>query len=459
MRGFPHAVSRRGFLSAGAATAGGVLLRGLDAEAANAPPTRLLVVHRPCGTRPEHWFTNPSNGRPFELGRILKPLERHKNDLIVFDGLDSPKSRVRIGADEHTVGLAMMMTGHQWSGAGGLTFEGAKLRDIGNAKSFDHVLVEQSALFQGTPVPSVSVLVNRNGGYYSGFIMSYSGPKQPIFPLFKTHDLYARLFGAVVPGRGGVVDAEALARARARKQSVIDLVRKDMARVVATAPASQRAKLDLHLQSIREVERQLDGPPYVTNTAACTQPTLDVTSPQTDAPSGPAYLDKGRLQFRMIKAAFQCDITRVALFQWSHTNSGVSFDTLLPEKPRGGHHSLSHSEDPAAYETLALIDTWYVERLAEFLDELKQTPEAGGTMLDNTVVVFLSEVAMGNHSHVRMPVLMAGRGGSRIKTGRLLNAGGRTMNDFWNELGRLLGMSMPFGDPRFGDGNFPSLAA
>lgn len=454
-----RAMSRRGFLGAGAAAAGGLLLRGLDAEAAGAAPTRLLVVHRPCGTRPDHWFPNPTPGGGLELSRILRPLERHRDDLIILEGLDSPKSRVRLGADEHTVGLAMMMTGHQWTGGNGLKFDGSKLRDIGNAKSFDQVLVEDSPLFKGTPVPSVSVLVNRDGGYYSGFIMSYTGPKQPVFPLFKTQDLYTRLFGGVVSAPGGVVDSQALTRARARKKSVIDLVRKDLARAMAGAPSSQRAKLDLHLQSIREVERQLDAPPYVATTVDCTQPALDLSMPSLDAPTGPAYLEKGRLQFQLIKAAFQCDITRVALFQWAHTNSGLSFDRLLPDNPRGGHHSLSHREDPESHETLARIDQWYVERLAEFLDELKQTPEGNGSMLDNTVVVFLSEVAMGNHTHVRMPVLLAGRGGNRLKTGRLLNVGGRTMNDLWNEIGALLGLSTPFGDPRFGDGNFPSLAS
>jgi hypothetical protein len=145
----------------------------------------------------------------------------------------------------------------------------------------------------------------------------------------------------------------------------------------------------------------------------------------------------GELHFEVIRAAFQCDLTRVVTFQWSPGTNHVSFQGFYPPDKNAVkmHHPLSHEfNNPDAPEFLTLIDTWYSERTCAFLQKLMSTPDmAGGTLLDNTLVPYVTEVARADHTFDNTPFLVFGGPNTKLKQGGLFkkHSPHRPVNDMW----------------------------
>ena len=115
--------------------------------------------------------------------------------------------------------------------------------------------------------------------------------------------------------------------------------------------------------------------------------------------------------------AFQCDMTRIISFMLGNAGSNWSFPWLGVS---GAHHEISHHQDlQDNFDKLTVIDQWEVAQFADLVGRLKAIPEGEGTLLDNCMVYFSSEVEDGNaHRHTNMPVLLAGRGGGAVSPGR-----------------------------------------
>jgi len=122
--------------------------------------------------------------------------------------------------------------------------------------------------------------------------------------------------------------------------------------------------------------------------------------------------------------AMACDLTRVGTLQWTHSVGGQLFSWLGATR---GHHDMSHDPDSnvESKEMLTKINVWFAEQLAALIAAMKQVPEEGGTLFDNTVILWVNELSRGNaHSHPDMPFVLAGGAGGRIKTGRYLKYAG-----------------------------------
>jgi hypothetical protein len=156
----------------------------------------------------------------------------------------------------------------------------------------------------------------------------------------------------------------------------------------------------------------------------------------------------GALHMSVIKAAFRCDLTRVVTFQWAPGTNHVSFGDLWPPNPQQFkvHHTTSH--DPASAdqrEFLTRVEEFYAQRLTTFLQELQAEPEVGGSgsLLDNTLVPYISEVSERNHSWNRMPFLLLGGQSFGLVGNRVWNngnAGERSTNDLWMAIAEKFGM-------------------
>jgi hypothetical protein len=153
----------------------------------------------------------------------------------------------------------------------------------------------------------------------------------------------------------------------------------------------------------------------------------------------------------MIRAAFACDLVRAATFMWSAGTNWVVFPgTFNGKQLTGGaesspHHPPSHTTDPATIDWIAEIDRWYAEQTARALLEFQaQVDIDGKSLLDNTVVVYLSEVARAyDHDFRNVPTLIFGAPNVGIEGGRLLrvtdgplpsvdaNTGNRPTNSLW----------------------------
>ncbi|MGE3778900.1 MAG: DUF1552 domain-containing protein, partial [Pirellulaceae bacterium] len=125
-----------------------------------------------------------------------------------------------------------------------------------------------------------------------------------------------------------------------------------------------------------------------------------------------------RLMYDILVLAYQTDTTRVSTLMLANAGSNRSYPMIGVS---GGHHSLSHHRnDPEKMEDITKIDTFLVSQFAYFLDKLKAVREGEETLLDNCLILYGSAIADGNrHTHHDLPIVLAGRGGGKIRTNRL----------------------------------------
>jgi hypothetical protein len=155
--------------------------------------------------------------------------------------------------------------------------------------------------------------------------------------------------------------------------------------------------------------------------------------------------------------AFWTDSTRIATFMFGNEVSGKNFSFL--DGVNGGHHQISHHEkDPAKIEQYQKINIWHMQQYAYLLEKLKSIKEGDGTLLDNCMVMFGSGMKDGNaHSPQNLPIVLAGKGGGKLATGRhlvyekktplcnlyrtMLTCMGTPLSEFGDSTGELAGLT------------------
>jgi len=194
--------------------------------------------------------------------------------------------------------------------------------------------------------------------------------------------------------------------------------------------ADDSQRLERHLDAFRELEIQIgislptDARPGASCPASSNAATL-LGAKATDSANLPVV---GKQQMDLAVQALACDVSRVVLLQWTNTNSRQTYPWLGIS---GDHHGLSHGTGEAATRAkLTSIYTWYASQYAYFLRKLAAVPEGNGTLLDNTVVLWISEFGDGNsHGMTNIPCLVGGNAGGVLKQGNFLSLGGRSHND------------------------------
>jgi hypothetical protein len=215
--------------------------------------------------------------------------------------------------------------------------------------------------------------------------------------------VFERLFG-----EGGT--AEERQAALESRASLLDSFGEDIARLKGAVGAADRARVEQYLDSIREVERQIQRAEAAAS---------DNLFPDLDRPVGvpDSFADHARLMFDLQVLAFQGDITRIVTFQLTRELSNRTYPEIGVPDP---HHPTSHhGNDPEKLAKIAKINTFHVSLFAEFLRKLKETPDGDGSLLDQTVYMYGS--GMGNpslHDHVNLPILVAGGAAAGLRGGR-----------------------------------------
>jgi hypothetical protein len=442
----PYRTTRRNFLSGTAAGLGYFLLRAEARAQDLVVPKRLLVIHHPVGTVRSNWVCQGTE-TDFRLSRILAPFEPVKSHMVVLDGMDIIAPGVGGGHEKGTVTLMTgMRTLELYPGNGGDDPRAPGM-------SVDQRFLAVSPSLQGTPIASLQVSCDDrvDVGELSTRRLSYAGPSAPMEPYLVPHLTYERVFGTLMPGANPAA-MEALRRARMLKKSVLDFGMRDLRRLRDLAPASERERLDAHEMAVRALENELDqgadNPDGcgLTESPEQLRPFLDGTSNRigngnystVDGRSRDDEIHEtiGRLHFSVIRAAFQCDLTRVVTFQWSPGTNHVSFQGMYPGQPTSikMHHPLSHEfNNPNAPEFLTNVEVWYSQRTSELLKSLLDTPDvAGGSLLDNTMVPYVTEVARADHTFNNAPFVVFGGPGVRLRGNRKkLYSPRRPVNDMW----------------------------
>lgn len=460
--GNPLRFSRRNLLRGSlAATA---LLPLLDASRAigqDAAPIRLVVFATPNGTRNSlFWPTGTETN--FQLNQITKPLAAHQEKLTFLKGIrlnDALQNGALGGTlgSEHARGTAGMLTARPLNSGSQFKSFGNTTSGWGSGQSIDQYLAQQ--LNPDTTFKSLQLGVHVRDTEVRARI-SYSASNQPIPPREDPKDVFKALFGAATAAEPGTSDP-ALERLWAQRKSVFDLTRAETNRVMQLVGSDDRMKLDAHLTAMREVEQRLVGTPGAGPMpgSMCSPPTLAAVDLAVDD----QYLTAGQQQMDLAAAALACDQTRIITLQWSYSESEHLFPFL---GYNGNHHVISHdfAASGTNFEAYNGIQTWYAERLAYFLGKLDSYQEGSGTLLDNTLLLWATEIGESTqHDLTLMPYVLAGSAGGRIKAGRLLDfsQNRRDNNQLLVSIGHALGASdlTSFGDPSGATGPLAGLAS
>jgi hypothetical protein len=416
----PLRFTRRNLLRGGlAATAAIPLLDARRVEGQTDVPTRLVVIHTPNGTR-NNMFWPTGTEASFTLPALTKPLEPHKAKLLFVKGIrlcDALQNGALGGTlgSEHARGTGGLLTARPLNSGSEFESFGNTTSGWGSGQSLDQYLVER--LNPPTTHKSLQLGVHVRDTEVRARI-SYKASNQPIPPREDPKDTFMALFGDMMGG-GGMADP-ALARLWQQRKSVFDLSNAETERLKGLVGMEDRVKLDAHLTAMRDVEQRLVMMPGAgggSGTADCMPPAMQDVDLNVDD----EYLAAGQLQMDMAAAALACDQTRIVTVQWSYSESEHLFQFL---GINGNHHGISHdfNTSGANFDAYNEIQTWYAQRVADFLAKLDSYPEGDGTLLDHTLVLWGSEIGESSqHDLTLMPYVLGGKAGGKIRSGRYLD--------------------------------------
>jgi hypothetical protein len=409
---------------------------------------RFITFFSANGTVLPAW--QPTGGEStFVLSDMLSPLAAHRDSLTLIRGLNNEISYKSPGSNPHDLGMGTMLTGspmrlgpsglgraqHIVDGTvGGASIDQDLARRIGGSSRFSSKVLG----VQSTSTILEPMVVR----------MSYRGPYDPVTPEDDPGKVFASLFG------DSTASQDQIRLLQKRRSTVLDAVLSDYTGLMTKLGPDDRAKLDRHATSIRELEKQITtlGPADACHGAVPVAPTVTLTPrdclqdtrPAKCAGDVPAI---GKAQMDLLVLALACDLTRVASLQWSTAESTVVHTWL---GITGEHHLMSH--DAARIPDLVKINKWYAQQLAYLMDKLAAiTDEEGLTLLDGSLIFWTNEIAIGDtHDRRDLAYLVAGKGNGAIKAGRSLKYTGQPHNQLLAALVNMFGFSLPgFGDPMF----------
>jgi len=358
-----------------------------ERRARAAAQKRALFVYVPDGCIPALFHPTGSE-TSFTLPEMSAPLAPIQEHLVFLDGLT-----MYAGGATHEGGVAKLLTG-----------VGPQSLDV-----FLGERISSSRPFRSLQLGVHTTFQNGSGSF------SYLGEGQQVTPDDDPTNVYKRVFG----GQTGGADAELALRQR---RSVLDASLADLAALTRQLGSAEKEKLAVHLASLREVEGRLSGAG-----AACGG--FDtrgfVVSPTDYYPKTYHKEEQfrlvGELQMDLAVLALSCGATNVASLMWSHA---VSPTHVLETGVTTGNHDASHYGEAGSQNArdFVKLKRWFMERFVYLVQKLAATPDDGGTLLDNTLVVLCSELGDSNlHDHARVPFVLAGRAGGALRTGRFLD--------------------------------------
>ncbi len=244
--------------------------------------------------------------------------------------------------------------------------------------------------------------------------MTYAGPAAPITPEVSPKAAFDRYFAGVQPsGTAPPMEDPAVTRARNESKAIVDLLKGDLGRIRTQVGSADYKKIDAHLSGIAAIEKRLAPPPVMTGTVGCTIP----GSPASTTSNNAGFPTQVTQMMDIAAHILACDVTRVLTLQLSYGFSGVTHTWL---GHTSGHHTMCHDSMDRRVE-LEAINNWYAKQVAYFLGQLDAVDEGSGTLLDNTLVVWGRELGSTAHRMDRTPLIMAGKAGGALRTGRFLN--------------------------------------
>lgn len=400
IKSFTNRIARRAVLRGAGVTMALPWLESFSAMAATtgstAFPKRFGVVFLGNGVNEDHWASEGS-GTDMKLSKTLMPLEPMKHKINVIHGLFN---KMATGQGIHPPQTGSLLTGAN-------IIKGAVVR---SGISVDQMIA--SRVGQETLQSSLVLACEQplTGYHESNFSLAYSShiswqsPDSPV-----PNEVYPSLaFDTLFENRGSFLNI-----------SILDRVKDRADRLSRKISASDRTKLDEYMTSVREVEKRVDGMRRAKDRAEDVakqknRPALTMDRPANGLPEDLRV--HAKLMCDLIAIAFQTDKTRVATLLISRDLSSMYYPFLGVNQ---GHHGASHDNNSDGYER---ISRFHVEQFAYLAAKLDSMPEGDGTVLDNSCLMFLSNLWIGRkHDNSRLPLVLAGGLGGTLETGRTLD--------------------------------------
>jgi hypothetical protein len=433
------AIKRRHFLrGVGGVTIGLPFLETFAPRPARAQtaaaPKRLVVFFNCNGVNMDKWFPTTAYGAltPASfMGTGMEPIASYAPKVLLPRGLHQvPRGFGRDpgGGDDHSRGVGCKLTA-------------APLADTteryATGISVDQVIAKAVN-------PGGKGAFNLMVGYRSKDVLgciSYVAPGQQASPFQDPWKAFKDWVGAGTPVAATMVDRAAL-----RRKSVLDLVKGEFDALKANTAVSKqdRDKLDLHFSSIRDVEMGMAA----AGLPACNLPAARAAEIMAINPANVTldsqYEKIGGMMMDIMALAMACDYNRVVTLQWGSGAAGPIFSWLPPAlNTMYNHHKLSHGSttDGGTMNTLpeadwksALfnIDQWYATQLKGLLDRMSGYTEPGGTLLDNSTVLYMNDLGDGlGHNWMDLPLMLIGSCQGYFKQGQYIKmtVGNGTAND------------------------------
>src|SRR5437868_5889555 len=391
-----HPLSRRSFLrGVGVAMAlpwlESLPVWGEDKPKASEPPVRFACLFAGNGFHSKEWWAK-GEGAAMTLGKVLEPLQPVREKLLFLRGLYNQEALI---GGIHSCQTGNLLTVAHLAPAG----------EIRSGISCDQVLAERlknltkvPSLVLGTE-PSIAAIHKNYSMVYSSHI-SWSSATSPT-PL----ELYPALaFDRLFRDEVGKAD-----------KSVLDAVMEDSRGLRNTVSKADQRRLDEYLSSVREVEQRIDQAGKAGRLQGW-RPTL--TKPDRPRPADgiPQDIDQHmRLMCDILVLAFRTDTTRVCTLKLNNDHSSLRFPHLKVDYMI--HHLLSHSDGADWLK----VNRFFAEQVGYIAERLDAVKEGERTLLDNSMIVYLSSMMTGNHDNQQLPVVLLGKGGGQIRTGRVLD--------------------------------------
>lgn len=368
--------------------------------AAGQAPIRAAFLFHPNGVYPPAWNVE-GEGREYELSATLEPLRELRDEVSVV-------SNISTGVKGHVQATSAFLTGtplHKKASG--------RINTPSMGVSIDQLL---AAKLQGaTRLPSIELGTEppRSGGE-NGLAISFANTvswrsdNTKVDPEISPQAAFDRLFGVSEKTRAELLD----------DKSLLDRVMDDAKRLERAGSEADRRKLDQYLTSVRDVEKRLQTALDPEGRRVGWKPLVE---PNLERPGDglPPRGEHVRMMLDLMVLGFQTDTTRVATFMMAHGFSRQNFTFI--DGVKGDHHTISHHKEKSEWTVpYTLVSRWYVSNLAYLMKKMKAIDEGQGrTLLDNTMVLYGSGLKDGNgHNTHDLPILVAGRGGGRLKPGR-----------------------------------------
>ena len=402
------ALQRRTFLRGLGATLAlpmlDAMVPALSAKTA-AQPRRLGFVYSPNGIIQDQWFPATPGRFPAEMPAILKPIAHLKDKFNIMGNMAHLQANTfGDGVGDHPRASAVWLSGvHAWD----RTRPGMEVR-LG--VTADQIAARE--LGKDTAIPSIELVLENptqiacdTSDCFFVNTISWRNETTPNPTEAHPRIVFERLFG------DGGSAAQRMTQAK-QTGSILDSVMQEVTRLDKSLGSGDKTKLNEYLDAVREIEQRIQ------RTEA--MGTHDMTLPTRPIDVPPTFDEHCKVMFDLMALAYQADITRVFTIIFARELSGRTYGNIgVPEQ----HHAVSHHRnDPDLIAKKAKIDTYHASLLGYFLDKLNAIKDGDGTLLDSSMIMYGGGLGNGNlHEHNKLPVLMAGGLGGKLKTGQYLN--------------------------------------